>query len=52
MDKFIHRENLALYKKRLAETTDERTRQVIGRGGGEGEASGSAAEIMNRREPL
>ena len=29
MDKFIHRENLALYKKRLAETTDERTRQVI-----------------------
>jgi hypothetical protein len=29
MDKFIHRENLALYKERLAETTDERTRQVI-----------------------
>jgi hypothetical protein len=29
MDKFIHRENLALYKKRLAETTDEPTRRVI-----------------------
>ena len=29
MDKFIHRENLALYKKRLAETTDERARAVL-----------------------
>lgn len=29
MDKFIHRENLALYKKRLAEATDERTRQLL-----------------------
>ena len=29
MDKFIHSENLALYKKRLAEATDERTRQLL-----------------------
>ena len=29
MDNFIHRENLALYKKRLAETTDERARRVL-----------------------
>ena len=29
MDNFIHRENLALYKKRLAETTDEHTRQML-----------------------
>lgn len=29
MDSFIHRENLALYRKRLAETTDEATRNVI-----------------------
>jgi hypothetical protein len=29
MDKYIHRENLALYRKRLAETTDERARQVL-----------------------
>jgi hypothetical protein len=29
MDTFIHRENLALHKKRLAETTDQRARQVI-----------------------
>jgi hypothetical protein len=29
MDSFIHRENLALYKKRLAETTDEATRNII-----------------------
>ena len=29
LDKFIHRENLALYKKRLAETTDEHTRQML-----------------------
>ena len=29
MDEFIHRENLALYEKRLAETTDERTRQFL-----------------------
>jgi hypothetical protein len=29
MDEFIHRENLALYKKRLAEATDERARQVL-----------------------
>lgn len=29
MDKFIHRENLALYRRRLAETTDARARQVL-----------------------
>lgn len=29
MDKFIHKENVALFKKRLAEATDERTRQVL-----------------------
>ena len=29
MDIFIHHENLALYKKRLAETTDEGTRQLL-----------------------
>jgi hypothetical protein len=29
MDKFIHRQNLALFRKRLAEATDERTRQVL-----------------------
>ena len=29
LDKFIHHENLALYKKRLAETMDERTRQML-----------------------
>ncbi|MDP1585885.1 MAG: hypothetical protein Q8M18_20910 [Bradyrhizobium sp.] len=29
MDKFIHKENVALLKKRLAEATDERTRQVL-----------------------
>ena len=29
LDNFIHRENLALYKKRLAETTDERARRVL-----------------------
>jgi hypothetical protein len=29
IDKFIHRENLALFKRRLAETTDARARQVL-----------------------
>ena len=29
MDEFIHRENMTLYKKRLAEATDERTRQLL-----------------------
>jgi hypothetical protein len=29
MDNFIHRQNLALFRKRLAESTDERTRQVL-----------------------
>ena len=29
MDKFIHRENLALYRKRLAEGPDDATREVI-----------------------
>ena len=29
MDNFIHRENLALFKRRLAETTDERARQML-----------------------
>jgi hypothetical protein len=29
MDKFIHRENLALYRKRLAEGPDNATREVI-----------------------
>ena len=29
MDQYIHRRNLALYKRQLAETTDERTRQVL-----------------------
>jgi hypothetical protein len=28
MDKLIHRENLALFRKRLAETPDDATRQV------------------------
>jgi hypothetical protein len=29
MDKFIHEENLRLFRKRLAETTDEKQRQVL-----------------------
>lgn len=29
MDSFIHRENLALYRKRLAEAKDDATRNVI-----------------------
>ena len=29
MDNFIHRENLKLYRKLLAETTDARKREVI-----------------------
>jgi hypothetical protein len=29
MEKFIHRENLALYRKRLAEAKDNATRNVI-----------------------
>ncbi len=29
MDKFIHRENLALFRKRLAEAPDEATRQIL-----------------------
>jgi hypothetical protein len=29
MDKFIHRENLALYRKRLAEDPDDATREII-----------------------
>ena len=29
MDKFLHNENLKLFRKRLAETTDEKQRQVI-----------------------
>jgi hypothetical protein len=29
MDKFIHQENLALYKKRLAETHSEVEREVL-----------------------
>jgi len=29
MDKLIHRENLALLRKRLAETPDDATRQVL-----------------------
>jgi hypothetical protein len=29
MEKFIHRENLALFKKRLAEPRDESERQVL-----------------------
>lgn len=29
MDKFIHDENLRLFRARLAETTDEKQRQVL-----------------------
>jgi hypothetical protein len=29
MDKFIHDENLRLFRKRLAETADEKQRQVL-----------------------
>ncbi len=29
MEKFIHRENLALYRKRLADAKDDATRNVI-----------------------
>jgi hypothetical protein len=29
MDKFIHRENLALFRKRLAEAPDDATRQIL-----------------------
>jgi hypothetical protein len=29
MEKFIHRENLTLLRKRLAETKDEATRKII-----------------------
>jgi len=29
MDWFIHRENLALYKKRLAEAKDDVTREIL-----------------------
>ena len=29
MDKFIHRENVALYKRQLALTNDDRTRQTL-----------------------
>jgi hypothetical protein len=29
MDKFIHRENLALFRKRLAEASDDATRQIL-----------------------
>jgi hypothetical protein len=29
MEKFIHQENLALYKKRLADARDEPERQVL-----------------------
>jgi hypothetical protein len=29
MEKFIHRENLALLRKRLAETKNEATRKII-----------------------
>jgi hypothetical protein len=29
MDKFIHRENLKLYRKLLAETTDAQKRQMV-----------------------
>jgi hypothetical protein len=29
MERYIHRENLALLRKRLAETQDEATRKVI-----------------------
>jgi hypothetical protein len=29
VDKFIHRENLALYRRRLAEGPDDATREVI-----------------------
>ena len=29
MDSFVHRENLKLYRKLLAETTDEQKRQTL-----------------------
>jgi hypothetical protein len=29
MDKFIHRENLALFRKRLAEAPDDATREIL-----------------------
>ena len=29
MDKFVHDENLKLFRKRLAESTDEKQRQVL-----------------------
>jgi hypothetical protein len=29
VDKFLHDENLRLFRKRLAETTDEKQRQVL-----------------------
>jgi hypothetical protein len=29
VEEYIHRENLALYRKRLAETHDDATRQVL-----------------------
>jgi hypothetical protein len=51
MEKFIHRENLALFKKRLAESRDEAERAVITKLLGAEEAKGRAgsAEAMNRR---
>jgi len=29
MDKFVHSENLALFRKRLAEAPDDATRQIL-----------------------
>jgi hypothetical protein len=42
VDKFVHRENLALYRRRLAEGPDDATREVILKLLAQGEAKDGA----------
>ena len=46
MENYIHRENLALLRKRLAETRDEARRRVIRKLLAEEEAKGSPSETI------
>jgi hypothetical protein len=52
MEKYIHRESLALLRKRLAEAQDDASRKVLfetaGRRGGEGSRPSEDAEMKPR----
>jgi hypothetical protein len=50
MERFVHRENLKLYRKLLAETTDEQRRQTLQKLLADEEAKGARPAEKSRDE--